>query len=165
MLKLKEAESPAEVMEARALFREYAAWLRLDLCFQNFEKELEELPGAYARPRGGRLILALFDEDVAGCIALRSLGDGVCEMKRLFVRPSFQGRGLGRILAERLIEEARAAGYTRMLLDTLPSRMGSAVALYRSLGFEEREAYYQNPTEGTLYMELKLGEARAVGEP
>lgn len=156
MLKLIEAESPQEINEARRLFREYEAWLKIDLCFQNFEKELKELPGAYARSLGGRLILALFDEDVAGCIALRNLGGGVCEMKRLFVRAGFQGRGLGRILTERLIEEAREAGYTRMLLDTLPSKMGSAVALYRSLGFEETEAYYQNPTEGTLYMELKL---------
>lgn len=156
MLKLREAETPEEIDEARGLFREYAAWLRIDLCFQNFEKELKELPAAYARPVGGRLILALFNEEVAGCIALRDLGDGVCEMKRLFVRPQFQGRGLGRILAEHLIGEARRAGYTRMRLDTLPSRMGSAVALYNSLGFKETAPYYTNPTEGTLYMELKL---------
>lgn len=157
MLKLKEAESPAEVYEARRLFEEYAAWLRIDLCFQNFEKELNELPGAYGRPRG-RLILALCDEEVAGCVALRDLGEGICEMKRLFVRPPFQGRGLGRILAEHVICEARALGYGRMRLDTLPSKMGRAVSVYRSLGFEEIEPYYGNPVAGTLYMELKLSE-------
>jgi ribosomal protein S18 acetylase RimI-like enzyme len=157
MLKLKEAETPAEIEEARGLFREYAAWLSIDLCFQNFEKELRELPGAYARPPG-RLILALDDGEVAGCIALRDLGDRVCEMKRLFVRTQFQGRGIGRILTERIIEEARAIGYRRMRLDTLPSRMSKAVAVYRSLGFEEIEPYYPNPTAGTLYMELKLSD-------
>jgi ribosomal protein S18 acetylase RimI-like enzyme len=157
MLKLKEAETPAEIEEARGLFREYAAWLSIDLCFQNFEKELRELPGAYARPPG-RLILALDDGEVAGCIALRDLGERVCEMKRLFVRTQFQGRGIGRILTERIIEEARAIGYRRMRLDTLPSRMSKAVAVYRSLGFEEIEPYYPNPTAGTLYMELKLSD-------
>jgi putative acetyltransferase len=155
MWKLKQAESPAEMEEARRLFREYAAWLQIDLCFQDFEKELAGLPGAYARPRG-RLILALDDNQVAGCVALRDLGGGVCEMKRLFVRPQFQGLGLGRVLAEKIIAEARAAGYERMRLDTLPEQMGRAVDVYRSLGFEEIEPYYTNPTAGTLYMELKL---------
>jgi ribosomal protein S18 acetylase RimI-like enzyme len=155
MLKLVEAESEAEVAEARRLFEEYAAWLSLDLCFQNFEKELRELPGAYARPTG-RLILAVDDEEVAGCVALRDLGGGVCEMKRLFVREKFKGRGLGRILTEKIIAEARSLGYERLRLDTLPSRMERAVRLYRGLGFEEIEPYYANPTEDTLYMELKL---------
>jgi ribosomal protein S18 acetylase RimI-like enzyme len=155
MLKLKEAESTAEIEEARRLYREYAEWLAIDLCFQNFEKELAELPGAYSRPRG-RLILALDDKQVAGCVALRDLGGGVCEMKRLFVRPQFQGHRLGRILAEKIIAEARAIGYERMRLDTLPEKMGRAVAVYRSLGFEEIEPYYTNPSPGTLYMELKL---------
>ncbi len=155
MLKIIEAASPEEIDEARKLFREYAAWLKLDLCFQNFEKELAELPGAYAPPRG-RLLFAVEDERVMGCIALRPLSEDVCEMKRLFVRTQFQGRGLGRILTEKIIEEARSIGYERMRLDTLPSRMERAVSLYRSFGFEEIEPYYQNPTEGTLYMELKL---------
>jgi putative acetyltransferase len=154
-VKLIDAESPAQIAEARALFEEYQAWLAIDLCFQNFEKELQALPGAYARPRG-RLILALFDEEAAGCVALRDLGGGVCEMKRLFVRPRFQGRGIGRVLAEKIIAEARAAGYKSMRLDTLPEKMGRAVEVYRRLGFEEIEPYYLNPTGGTLYMELKL---------
>jgi putative acetyltransferase len=155
MFKLVEAGSQEQAAEARKLFREYAAWLKLDLCFQNFEKELAELPGAYAPPCG-RLILALEDKEVAGCVALRDLGEGVCEMKRLFVRPQFQGRGLGRMLAEKIIEEARALDYRSMRLDTLPSRMEKAVELYRSFGFEEIEPYYGNPTPQTLYMELKL---------
>jgi ribosomal protein S18 acetylase RimI-like enzyme len=158
MLKLIEAESPAEMDEARRLFQEYAAWLAIDLCFQNFGKELAELPGAYASSKRGRLLLALDEDAVAGCVALRDLGGGVCEMKRLFVRPQFQGRGLGRVLAERIIAEARSLGYQRMRLDTLPAKMGRAVGVYRSMGFEEIEAYYGNPAEGTLYMELKLSD-------
>jgi ribosomal protein S18 acetylase RimI-like enzyme len=157
MLKLIEAESQALIAEARRLFEEYAAWVEIDLCFQNFEKELAGLPGAYAPPRG-RLLLAIDDDAVAGCIALRDLCDGVCEMKRLFVRPQFQGRGIGRILTEKIIAEARKLGYKRMRLDTLPSKMERAVAVYRSLGFEEIEPYYPNPTTGTLYMELKLSD-------
>jgi ribosomal protein S18 acetylase RimI-like enzyme len=157
MLKLVEAESQALIAEARRLFEEYAAWVEIDLCFQNFEKELADLPGAYAPPRG-RLLLAIDDNVVAGCIALRDLGDGVCEMKRLFVRPQFQGRGIGRNLTEKIIAEARKLGYKRMRLDTLPSKMEKAVAVYRSLGFVEIEPYYPNPTMGTLYMELKLSD-------
>lgn len=155
MLKLVEAESQEQIAAARKLFEEYAAWLAIDLCFQNFEKELAELPGAYAPPTG-RLLLAFDDHQVAGCVALRSLGDGVCEMKRLFVRRTFQGRGIGNALTEKIIEEARLLGYKYMRLDTLPSKMGRAVAMYRSFGFEEIEPYYPNPNAGTLYMELKL---------
>jgi putative acetyltransferase len=156
MFRFVEAESVEQVAEARKLFREYAAWLGIDLCFQNFERELKELPGAYDGRAGGRLLLAVEDEEAAGCVALRDLGGGVCEMKRLFVRDKFQGRGLGRMLAERIIEEARVLGYARMRLDTLPSYMGRAVELYRSFGFQEIEPYYSNPTPGTLYLELKL---------
>lgn len=158
MLKIVEAESPEQIQQARELFLEYAAWLKLDLCFQNFEKELARLPGDYAPPKG-HLFLALYEDEVAGCVALRDLGSGICEMKRLFVRERFQGRGLGRILTEKIIAEARSLGYERMRLDTLPSHMGRAVTLYRSFGFQEIEPYYRNPTPGTLYMELKLSGA------
>jgi putative acetyltransferase len=150
-----QASSADEVDAARELFREYEAWLGLDLCFQNFEKELAELPGAYAPPTG-RLLLAFEDDQLAGCVALRKLSDCVCEMKRLFLRPQFHGKGRGRELAERIIDKARRAGYERMRLDTLPEQMGKAIALYRSLGFKEIEPYYQNPVPGALFMELEL---------
>jgi putative acetyltransferase len=155
MVKLVQAESPAEVAEARKLFIEYSDWLGLDLCFQNFEKELAELPGAYAPP-DGRLFLALSENELAGCVALRKIGDGVCEMKRLFVRPSFRGLGIGKLMAMHLIEEARALRYERMRLDTLPAQMGEAIRMYRSLGFLEIEPYYHNPVAGALFMELRL---------
>jgi ribosomal protein S18 acetylase RimI-like enzyme len=150
-----QASSPDEIDQARALFREYEAWLNLDLCFQNFEKELAELPGAYAPPTG-RLLLAFEDDELAGCVALRRLSDDVCEMKRLFLRPQFHGRGLGRELAERIIEEARAIGYRKMRLDTLSEQMGNAIRLYRALGFTEIAPYYKNPVLGALFMELTL---------
>ena len=152
---IAQAESPREVETARALFREYSDWLQVDLCFQNFERELADLPGDYARPNG-RLWLAWVNQDIAGCIALRSIGDGICEMKRLYVRPEFRGQGLGRLLAEKLIEEARNIGYRKMRLDTLPGRMDRAIAMYRDLGFHEIERYYNNPHETALFMELDL---------
>lgn len=156
-MKLKQAESAEEVEHARELFMEYAAWLEVDLCFQNFEAELKSLPGGYAPPEG-RLLLAYDDDDgrLMGCVALRRLGADACEMKRLYLRSTTRGRGLGRQLAVRIIEEARAIGYKRMRLDTLPRRMPRAVALYRALGFKEIEAYYGSPIEGTMYMELML---------
>jgi len=155
-----QASSADEIDQARGLFREYEAWLGLDLCFQNFEKELAELPGAYAPPTG-RLLLAFENDQLAGCVALRKLSDGVCEMKRLFLRPQSHGQGRGRELAERIINEARDAGYKRMRLDTLPEQMGKAIALYRSLGFKEIEPYYENPVAGAMFMELDLlSEAR-----
>jgi GNAT superfamily N-acetyltransferase len=150
-----QATSPEEIDQARELFREYEAWLNLDLCFQNFEKELSELPGAYAPPTGC-LLLAFEGGELAGCVALRKLSDEVSEMKRLFLRPQFHGRGLGRELAERIIEEARAIGYQRIRLDTLTKQMSSATRLYRSLGFTEIEPYYNNPVPGASFMELKL---------
>ena len=154
-MKLIQAKSPEEIQEVRKLFEEYVAWLGINLCFQNFDKEVAELPGDYAPPNG-RLTLATERDDVAGCVALRRIGEDVCEMKRLYVRPQFRGRGLGRTLTENLIHEARSIGYKRMRLDTLPGRMDRAIAMYRLLGFKNIEPYYNNPVEGAAFMELEL---------
>jgi ribosomal protein S18 acetylase RimI-like enzyme len=148
------ANGGAAMEQARDLFREYAAESKLDLCFQNFEAELAGLPGAYAPPQG-RLLLALQDGVLAGCVALRKFEGDICEMKRLFVRPEFRGRGVGRVLSARVIEEARQAGYARMRLDTL-ARMAAAVALYESLGFRRIEPYRHNPLEDAVYLEFRL---------
>jgi N-acetylglutamate synthase-like GNAT family acetyltransferase len=121
MTKIIRAESPADIQQARTLFKEYEMWLEVDLCFQNFEKELAQLPGAYAPPEG-RLLLAYVNGKVAGCVALRKIGEGVCEIKRLYLREESRGRGLGRKLAETIISEAKKIGYERMRLDTLPGR-------------------------------------------
>jgi putative acetyltransferase len=155
------AHSIEDIENARSLFREYAAWLEIDLCFQNFEKELSELPGDYAPP-DGRLLLAFVNKALAGCIALRKIGEGVCEMKRLFVRPVFRGKSLGRSLAQAIIRNAKQIGYERMCLDTLPPKMNDAIGLYQSLGFKEIEPYYHNPVPGAIFMGLDLlSEARA----
>jgi putative acetyltransferase len=154
------ARSSEQVERARKLFREYEAWLGISLCFQNFEKELANLPGEYVPPDGG-LLLAIRDQKVAGCIALRKIGDGTCEMKRLFVRSEFRGEGIGRGLVDTIIRAAKEIGYQRMRLDTLPPKMNDAIALYRALGFKEIEPYYPNPVPGAKFMELDLSEARA----
>lgn len=151
-----QAQSEKEIRTAQQLFHDYEASLGISLCFQNFAQEVAGLPGDYAPPEG-RLLLVRAEDQVAGCIALRKIGAGICEMKRLYVRPEFRGMGVGRRLAERIIEEARSLRYRRMRLDTLPGRMDSAIALYRSLGFKEVPAYYNNPVPDAIFMELMLG--------
>ncbi|MGA2100134.1 MAG: GNAT family N-acetyltransferase [Candidatus Sulfotelmatobacter sp.] len=154
-LAFAQAESPAQIAQARELFLEYAKSLGFSLCFQNFEDELAGLPGDYASP-SGCLLLAEYEGQLAGCIALHELEDGICEMKRLYLRPQFRGKGLGRTLANRIIAEARQLGYRRMRLDTVEPVMKDAVAMYRRLGFREIDAYCANPIAGALYMELLL---------
>ncbi|HEX3247897.1 MAG TPA: GNAT family N-acetyltransferase [Pyrinomonadaceae bacterium] len=154
-MKIFPASTQEHVEQARTLFEEYAASLGISLCFQNFDRELKDLPGQYAPP-DGRLLLATEDDELAGCIALRKLSPKVCEMKRLFVRPRFRASGLGRKLVEMIIDEARKLGYTRMRLDTLPGLMDKAIALYRSFGFIEIGPYCENPVEGAKFMELEL---------
>jgi ribosomal protein S18 acetylase RimI-like enzyme len=139
---------------ARELFRNYAAELAVDLCFQSFEAELAGLPGAYAPPKG-RLLVAECDGIAGGCVALRPLEEGVCEMKRLWVSPAFRGEGLGRRLAETIIAEARKIGYRTMRLDTL-ARLAPALELYRSLGFQEIAPYTTNPLEGAVFLEIDV---------
>jgi|SRR5579872_2460169 len=150
-----QAESPQQFAQARDLFLEYAQSLGFSLCFQNFDKELGDLPGDYAPP-DGRLLLAECASQLAGCVALHKLDKNICEMKRLYLRPQFRGKGIGRALAEKIIAEARRIGYRRMRLDTVEPVMKEAVAMYRRLGFREIPAYRPNPNPGTLYMELEL---------
>jgi len=154
-LTLVQAERPAHVAQARGLFLEYAKSLGVNLCFQNFEQELAGLPGHYAPP-DGRLLLAEYDGQLAGCVALHKWEDGICEMKRLYLRPSFRRKGLGRAIAEKIIAESRSIGYQRMRLDTIEPLMKDAVEMYRKLGFREIAPYRPNPIAGAMYMELQL---------
>ena len=155
MLNIRQAETQEDIESARTLFREYESWLGMSLCFQGFEEELANLPGKYSPP-DGRLFLAYVEEELAGCIAQRKIDDGVCEMKRLFLRENARGHGLGNQLIEKLIDEAHKIGYAKMRLDTYPPKMGKAVKLYESHGFYPIEPYYHNPHEGVLFMELQL---------
>ncbi len=154
MIEVIEADSPGHIEAVRDLFVEYAESLGFSLCFQSFDRELAALPGRYARPRG-RLLLALDSATPAGCVGLRPHDDDACEMKRLYVRPAYRGSGLGRRLAQSVIEAARDMAYCRMVLDTLATMTG-AQALYRSLGFREIAPYYENPIAGAAFMELAL---------
>jgi len=154
-LSIRQAESPAQIQQVRELFLEYARSLGFSLCFQNFDKELAELPGDYAPP-SGRLLLADIEGELAGCVAMHKLETRICEMKRLYLRPKFRGKGLGRVLAETIIAEASKLGYKSMRLDTVEPVMKDAVAMYRRLGFHEIAPYRANPMPGTLYMELEL---------
>lgn len=136
----------------RQLFTDYQRDLPFDLSFQNFQKEMAALPGRYAPPTG-RLLLARCEDNSAGCVALRQIGSDICEMKRLFVRPAFRGRGIGRVLAQAIVEEARQIGYKRMRLDTV---LEPAKSLYKSLGFREIPPYHHVPIDGVMFMELEL---------
>ena len=155
MFELLHVEAGSALEEIRALFREYGQSLNFDLCFQRFDKELLELPGEYASPRG-RLILARTDSAAAGCIALKPLGSRYCEMKRLYVRPAFRGHQLGATLVTHLLDDASQIGYAAVRLDTIAGAMSHAIALYRSLGFHEIPAYYSNPIPNALYLERAL---------
>jgi carbonic anhydrase len=152
---LLEAQTLEDIGHVRRLFRAYAAWLEVDLCFQDFEREVAELPGCYAPP-AGRLLIARVGGEVVGCVGLRPLQIGVCEMKRLWVEPGFAGYGIGRALAQAIIDAARQIGYQRMRLDTIPARMPAAQHLYAALGFREIPAYYHNPLTGVVMLELEL---------
>jgi len=161
MIEISDALDPADIEAARELFREYQEALGIDLGFQGFAAELKGLPGEYAPPRG-RLLLAREDGVAVGCVAMRPLSGDTSEMKRLYVRPRSRASGVGRQLAERVIAEARAIGYRRMYLDTLPTMTG-AQRLYESLGFEDIPSYRHNPIAGTRFLGLDLT-ARLIEE-
>ena len=148
------AETADDIDDVRALFVEYEEWLGVDLCFQGFAEELRSLPGRYTPPRG-QLLLAREDAKAVGTVGMWPLGRDVCELKRLYVRPPWRGRGLGRRLAEAVIAEAASAGYARMRLDSL-DRLAEALALYGSMGFVEIPAYHDDPLEGMVYMQFDL---------
>jgi ribosomal protein S18 acetylase RimI-like enzyme len=154
-LRIDQAETAGQIETVSELFREYESWLGLDLCFQGFEEELRTLPGRYVPP-DGRLYIASVNDTPAGCIAMRKLDKNICEMKRLYLRPEFRGRGIGNALIDKLIIEAKRYGYERMRLDTHPPKMGKAVTLYESYGFQQIPPYYDNPNKDVLFMELTL---------
>lgn len=155
MIRIARANTPAEVGQARTLFQEYAGSLNLDLCFQGFAQELAGLPGAYGPPHGA-LLLAWWGDEAAGCAGLRRFDSDLGEMKRMYVRPAFRRRGIGRALAQAVVEAARQIGYTRVRLDTVAS-MVEALTLYRSLGFERIGPYRFNPDPEAVFLEMVLG--------
>ena len=150
-----QAESSSQIAAIRELFLEYANSLGFSLCFQSFDQELASLPGDYAPPEG-RLMLAISSGQPAGCVALHKLEPEICEMKRLYVRPQYRGKSLGRELTEKIIAAAREIGYKKLRLDTVEPKMQAAVAMYRQFGFREIPPYRPNPIDGALYMELEL---------
>ncbi len=154
--RIEEAATADDFALGRILFEEYAASVGVDLCFQNFAAELENLASIYSPP-GGALLIATIDSDAAGCVGVRRFSDDVCEMKRLYVRPAYRGWHLGRRLAEAIVERGRGLNYNRMVLDTLES-MQIALALYGSIGFQPSAAYYPNPLPGVKYLALDLGQ-------
>ena len=149
-----QAETKQQVEKTKELFIEYGKSLDFELCFQDFDKELADLPGYYSPP-DGRLFLAELGGEIAGCIALRKLEEGICEMKRLYVKPQFRVHNIGKFLVEKLIEEAKIIGYKKMRLDTVPA-MQTAQKLYKSMGFKEISPYRLNPVLGAVFMELNL---------
>ena len=164
MVKIVPAESAPEMDQVRTLFQEYAEMLGVELCFQGFGQELATLPGKYAPPHGS-LLLAKDGEKAIGCVALRPMDQpGICEMKRLYVQPTYRGTGLGRQLAVRILEEAKTRGYTIMRLDTL-DKLKAAIQLYKELGFVEITAYYHNPLPNVVYMEVDLRSERRGWSP
>lgn len=154
MINIIHVETEEEIEQTRRLFQEYAESLGFDLCFQNFDEEMRMLPGNYSPPNGS-LLLARENNEIVGCVAMRPLSSSMCEMKRLYVRPRYRGKSIGRKLAEAVIAEARKCGYNCMRLDTV-SLMKEANALYESLGFRQIPPYYHNPIPGTMYFELTL---------
>ena len=153
-MEIKQAATQTDIQAVRELFREYEAFLNVDLCFQGFEEELAGLPGKYAPP-GGDLLIARDGDLVVGCVGVRPLGLGICEMKRLYVQPRARKTGLGRQLAQAIIKSARKLGYVTMQLDTL-EKLTAALGLYHALGFTQTSPYYTNPLEGVVYLELAL---------
>lgn len=154
MLNIYPANTKQHITHIHELFKEYEKQLNVDLCFQDFETELANLPGVYAAPEGS-LLLAEYDNRIAGCVALKKIDEGVCEMKRLYVRSDFRGKAIGRELSEAIVEDARKIGYKKMRLDTL-TRLTEAITLYRSMGFKEIIPYVFNPLDDVVYMELEL---------
>ena len=160
-MRIIQVHTTSDIEAVRTLFREYERFLGVDLCFQGFKEELATLPGRYAPPQG-RLLLAQVGEQAAGCVALRPLQEaGVCEMKRLFIRPAYRGQGLGLMLAQRIIHAAITVGYTVMRLDTLDT-LERAMQIYETLGFQRCAPYYANPLPGVVYWERTLSEPASV---
>ena len=154
MIKLQIVEKADHVAQVKALFQEYAETRKNDPALENFHEEIDSLPAKYAVP-DGNLILAYSDGNLAGCVAVHKLADGICEMKRLYVSPRFRGRGIGRYLVEAILKQAATMGYSHLRLDSIPS-MREAQELYQSIGFYEIPAYRHNPNEGTKYYEIDL---------
>lgn len=159
MLEIIEASAPDHIEAAKELFLEYAAWMEFSGCFQGFNEELAGLPGKYGKPEG-RLYLAKYNHEYAGCVAFRKIEDGICEMKRLYVKPYFRGHNIGKVLVETIINDAKKEGYSKMRLDTISGKMDNAIELYKSLGFRQIEKYYDNDDSHSVFMELNLAENR-----
>lgn len=155
MYEIIDVNTPELINETKILFREYEKWLDVSLCFQGFEEEVNSLPGKYAPP-DGRLYIVKYDGKYSGCIALRKIEDGICEMKRLFLKEELRGKGIGNSLVTKIISDAKFIGYKTMRLDTIKEKMPKAVEIYTKHGFVETEAYYHNPNPHTLFMELDL---------